>query len=71
MNKIGFIFSCILTLIGIIGSFVIGFIRFFQARIFPLNYSLDYTFLSFMSIFCVVIGFLLCFYFYKKEPHSK
>ncbi len=80
MHKIGYIFSWILTLIGIIFLFITftmystlrSFIPAINETLLPGKmYILDYTIPSIMGIVCIIVGITMCYYFYRKESHRK
>jgi uncharacterized BrkB/YihY/UPF0761 family membrane protein len=79
MQKIGYIFSWILTLIGISFLFITfvtyyslsSFIPAINETLFPgKTYILDYTVPSIISISCIIVGIIMCYYFYRKESHT-
>jgi hypothetical protein len=80
MNKLGYIFSWILTLIGIIFMFIDflayvcmrSFIPTINEKLFPgKTYILDFTIPTSISIVCIILGIVMSYYFYKKDTYKK
>jgi hypothetical protein len=79
MNKIGYVFSWILTMLGIVflfATFTIytslrSFIPAINETLLPgRTYILDYTIPSVISVLCIITGIVMGIYFYRKEKHT-
>ncbi|MBL4933282.1 hypothetical protein [Clostridium paridis] len=79
MNKIGYIFSWILAMLGIVFLYITfivytslrSFIPAYNETLLPGKiYILDYTIPSVMSVLCIIAGIVMGIYFYRKENHT-
>ena len=80
MNKIGFVFSNILVIIGMVSLFVIRIINSVLPKIgraayqsaasgsySPNDYIVDFSGINFASIILVVFGLAMAYFFYRAE----
>ena len=83
MNKIGFAFSNVLVIIGIVILMVIRIINSVLPKIgraayqiaaagsySPIDYRVDFTGISIVSIIIMVLGLAMAYFFYKAEKSS-
>ncbi|MCF8008466.1 MAG: hypothetical protein K9K32_01760 [Halanaerobiales bacterium] len=83
MNKIGFLFSGIISLIGLITIILTKVVQLvmpyigraaFQAAAagiyIPENYNINFSFIQNSSIFLIILGIVLSMFFYRSESNN-